>query len=334
MDPFVQCHYCQKAPTNPLELVCRHSYCTDCLKKQIQNDKIVCPVCATEHTAPAASLSTAKADKLTPYLIGLHRFVSVWPKCIRVLLFLFSGEPYAVITDDAPPTIHAECVGCKRNMDLRTCFHCEKPLCPDCRGKHHESQKKDVDQSVHTLGTRTDQLLVLARMYQAPMEMDNTHTRLYFSRGTEHQSGSSYSRIQNDERSNRGPSQRSLEENARRRARTAEETRHTNSPGDRVVIWISLDLAEGSMFLFQENNCHRTRRAVPEEEQSRSRSTEWKISNVSEFLVLRRRLDLLFLVKAIKWFWLKCTKTIWTQLRCGRRNWKVNRVDWTPRKRR
>lgn len=77
--------------------------------------------------------------------------------------FIFSGEPYSVITDDSPATIHAECVGCKRTSDLRTCFHCEKPLCADCRGKHHESQKKDVDQSVHNLTNKTDQLIILAR---------------------------------------------------------------------------------------------------------------------------------------------------------------------------
>jgi hypothetical protein len=45
------------------------------LAKEIQNDKIICPVCSTEHTAPAASLSSAKQDALVPYLIGLNRFV-------------------------------------------------------------------------------------------------------------------------------------------------------------------------------------------------------------------------------------------------------------------
>ena len=77
--------------------------------------------------------------------------------------FIFSGEPYSVITDDSPATIHAECVGCKRASDLRTCFHCEKPLCADCRGKHHEFQKKEVDLSVHYLTTKSDQLIILAR---------------------------------------------------------------------------------------------------------------------------------------------------------------------------
>ncbi len=85
MDSFVQCHYCHKNLTNPLELVCRHSYCTDCLTKEIQNDKINCPVCSTEHTAPGASISSAKQDTLAPYLIGLSRFVSsisnIFNKC-------------------------------------------------------------------------------------------------------------------------------------------------------------------------------------------------------------------------------------------------------------
>jgi len=45
------------------------------LTKEIQNDKIICPVCGTEHTTPAASLSSAKQDTLAPYLIGLNRFV-------------------------------------------------------------------------------------------------------------------------------------------------------------------------------------------------------------------------------------------------------------------
>ena len=75
MDPYIQCHYCKKNLTNPLELVCRHSYCSECLTKEIQNDKVLCPVCGTEHTAPASSLSSAKADTLAPYLIGLNRFV-------------------------------------------------------------------------------------------------------------------------------------------------------------------------------------------------------------------------------------------------------------------
>jgi hypothetical protein len=75
MDSFVQCHYCKKHLTNPLQLICRHSFCTDCLTKEIENDKIICPVCDTEHTAPAASLSSAKQDKLAPYIIGLNRFI-------------------------------------------------------------------------------------------------------------------------------------------------------------------------------------------------------------------------------------------------------------------
>jgi hypothetical protein len=45
------------------------------LTKEIENDKIICPVCDTEHTAPAASLTSAKQDKLAPYLIGLNRFI-------------------------------------------------------------------------------------------------------------------------------------------------------------------------------------------------------------------------------------------------------------------
>ncbi len=75
MDSYTQCHYCKQNLSSPLELVCRHSYCSDCLAKEIQNDKIICPVCSTEHTAPAASLSSAKQDALVPYLIGLNRFV-------------------------------------------------------------------------------------------------------------------------------------------------------------------------------------------------------------------------------------------------------------------
>jgi hypothetical protein len=75
MDSYLQCHYCKKNLTSPLELGCRHSYCSDCLTRQIQNDKIICPVCDTEHSAPASSLSSAKPDALATYLIGLSRFV-------------------------------------------------------------------------------------------------------------------------------------------------------------------------------------------------------------------------------------------------------------------
>jgi hypothetical protein len=75
MDSFVQCHYCKTTLTNPLELVCKHSFCSECLTRQIQNDKIFCPICNTEHVTPAGSLSSAKPDTLVPYLIGLSRFV-------------------------------------------------------------------------------------------------------------------------------------------------------------------------------------------------------------------------------------------------------------------
>lgn len=73
MEPFVQCHYCKQNVKAPVDLSCRHTYCSDCLKKEVQNDKIVCPVCGSEHNAPASSLSAAKADTVSPYLIGLHR---------------------------------------------------------------------------------------------------------------------------------------------------------------------------------------------------------------------------------------------------------------------
>lgn len=75
MDPFVQCHYCKNPLNNPLELNCQHSYCSECLTKEIHHDKVICPVCGSEHTAPASSLSSAKSDALAPYLIGLSRFV-------------------------------------------------------------------------------------------------------------------------------------------------------------------------------------------------------------------------------------------------------------------
>ncbi|CAF1148793.1 unnamed protein product [Rotaria sordida] len=146
MESFVQCHYCKKDLNNPLELVCRHSYCTDCLKKEIQNDKIICPICGTEHPALAASLSSASQDKLATYVIGLN-----------------SGEPYSVITDDAPATIVAACSECRNTTDLRPCFHCGKPLCADCRTKHYESQKKEVDKSITSLMTTTNELIVLAQ---------------------------------------------------------------------------------------------------------------------------------------------------------------------------
>lgn len=80
------------------------------------------------------------------------------------IYYLNSGAPYAVITDDSPGTILAECSGCKKTTDLRTCYHCEKPLCADCRGKHYESQKKDVDHSVHSLSEKTEGLIILASM--------------------------------------------------------------------------------------------------------------------------------------------------------------------------
>jgi uncharacterized paraquat-inducible protein A len=81
-------------------------------------------------------------------------------------LFWNSGAPYSTITDDSPPTIQAECSGCKKTTDLRTCYHCEKPLCADCRTKHYQSQKSDVDHSLHSLVKKTNDLITLARMFQ------------------------------------------------------------------------------------------------------------------------------------------------------------------------
>jgi len=60
--------------------------------------------------------------------------------------------------------MQAECAGCKKITDLRICFHCEKPLCADCRGKHYETQKKNVDSSIQNLQSTTQNLIVLARM--------------------------------------------------------------------------------------------------------------------------------------------------------------------------
>ncbi|CAF1662479.1 unnamed protein product, partial [Adineta ricciae] len=146
MDSLVQCRYCMNRLTHPLELVCRHSFCSDCLTKEVKNEKIICPICSTEHAAPGASLATAKEDKLVPYLIGLK-----------------NDEAYSSITDTSPATIHAECAGCKQITDLRICFHCEKPLCTSCRGSHYESQRKDVDHSIQSLLTKTNELVVVAQ---------------------------------------------------------------------------------------------------------------------------------------------------------------------------
>ncbi|CAF1054181.1 unnamed protein product [Rotaria sordida] len=146
MDSLVQCHYCKQSPTNPLELQCHHAYCEACLAKNIQNDKVTCPICGVEHMTPISSLSSAKPDKLVPFLIGLR-----------------SREPYSVITDQSPPTIQAQCAQCKQATELRTCLHCDKALCADCRTKHHLSQKKEVDESLRKSMTTVNDLINLGQ---------------------------------------------------------------------------------------------------------------------------------------------------------------------------
>lgn len=165
MDSFVQCYYCKKNLHHPLELLCRHSFCSDCLTKEVKNEKIICPICSVEHAAPGASLSTAKEDKLTPYLIGLNRLVSILAWYSKNKTCFCSGAPYSSITETSPATIHAECAGCREITDLRICFHCDKPLCTTCRANHYELQRKDADNSIQSLLTKTNELLVIARMY-------------------------------------------------------------------------------------------------------------------------------------------------------------------------
>jgi hypothetical protein len=167
MESFAECHYCHKSLTSPLELVCQHSYCSECLTKEVQNDKVICPVCSTETSAPAASFSTAKQDKVASYVIGLHRFVHFIRIFKKHIFSWNSGAPYSSITDDSPGTTHAICPGCKKSADLRTCFHCDKALCAECRTKHCDAQKKDVDQSMQHLTKQTAELVVLARMYHS-----------------------------------------------------------------------------------------------------------------------------------------------------------------------
>ncbi|CAF0965797.1 unnamed protein product [Didymodactylos carnosus] len=136
MDTLAQCEACHQIANDPLELKCKHTYCSKCLKEKLVGNKVTCVVCNVEHVTPSSNITDiSTSDKLVPYLIGVH-----------------SKEPYANIPESTP-TIQAICFECKAQADLRTCFHCEKPLCEACRTKHYESQKKEVDKLQAELGT-------------------------------------------------------------------------------------------------------------------------------------------------------------------------------------
>jgi hypothetical protein len=99
-------------------------------------------------------------------------------KDIPKLILLFdsiSGAPYSSITDSSPASMQAECSGCKKLTDLRICFHCEKPLCTDCRNKHYDAQKKNVDHSINHLATKTDELVGVASMYNHFLDNSKRH---------------------------------------------------------------------------------------------------------------------------------------------------------------
>lgn len=57
--------------------ICRHALCSECLTKKVHNDKIICPICSTEHNVLTGSLIKTEQDKRSPYIPSVYIGLSI-----------------------------------------------------------------------------------------------------------------------------------------------------------------------------------------------------------------------------------------------------------------
>ncbi|XP_052862640.1 RING finger protein nhl-1 isoform X2 [Anopheles cruzii] len=132
MEQFEQlltCCVCLDRYRNPKLLPCQHSFCMEpCMDGLIDYVKrqVKCPECRAEHRIPYQGVQGF------PTNVTLQRFLE--------LHIEITGE----LPDPTSGQIMERCNVCSEKAYCALCVHCDKKICPDCKGAHMDILRREI----------------------------------------------------------------------------------------------------------------------------------------------------------------------------------------------
>ncbi|XP_055619391.1 RING finger protein nhl-1 isoform X2 [Toxorhynchites rutilus septentrionalis] len=133
MEQFEQlltCCVCLDRYRNPKLLPCQHSFCMEpCMDGLIDYVKrqVKCPECRAEHRIPYQGVQGF------PTNVTLQRFLE--------LHIEITGE----LPDPTSGQTMERCNVCSEKAYCALCVHCDKKICPDCKGAHMDILRREIN---------------------------------------------------------------------------------------------------------------------------------------------------------------------------------------------
>ncbi|XP_065092219.1 RING finger protein nhl-1 [Ochlerotatus camptorhynchus] len=133
MEQFEQlltCCVCLDRYRNPKLLPCQHSFCMEpCMDGLIDYVKrqVKCPECRAEHRIPYQGVQGF------PTNVTLQRFLE--------LHIEITGE----LPDPTSGQVMERCNVCSEKSYCALCSHCDKKICPDCKGAHMDILRREIN---------------------------------------------------------------------------------------------------------------------------------------------------------------------------------------------
>uniref|UniRef100_A0A1B6E225 RING-type domain-containing protein n=1 Tax=Clastoptera arizonana TaxID=38151 RepID=A0A1B6E225_9HEMI len=132
MEQFEQlltCAICLDRYRNPKLLPCQHSFCMEpCMDGLVDyvRRQVKCPECRAEHRIPYQGVQGY------PTNVTLQRFLE--------LHIEITGE----LPDPTSGQIMKRCNVCSEKAYCTHCVHCDKEICPDCKGAHMDILRREI----------------------------------------------------------------------------------------------------------------------------------------------------------------------------------------------
>ncbi|XP_065206518.1 RING finger protein nhl-1 isoform X2 [Planococcus citri] len=132
MEQFEQlltCAICLDRYRNPKLLPCQHSFCMEpCMDGLVDyvRRQVKCPECRAEHRIPYQGVQGY------PTNVTLQRFLE--------LHIEITGE----LPDPTSGQIMKRCNVCSEKAYCTMCLHCDKEICPECKGAHKDILRREI----------------------------------------------------------------------------------------------------------------------------------------------------------------------------------------------
>ena len=146
---------------NPRSLSCLHTFCTDCLRKIMKDDAILCPTCREKTTVPNKEISSLKVNfMLKEFSAHLEQLRSssalMCQLCLVECAVLKCQECIQLLCEDCSlqhnkvktfkdHKLFKLCPKHKEGMITHLCMKCVQPSCSKCVMTEHLNHEEDIE---------------------------------------------------------------------------------------------------------------------------------------------------------------------------------------------